>query len=407
LPKGQGSSKPALAAGNEHRPNRARHWWAIASVIFISAMLRPAVSGVGPLLGEISHSLKLAPAQTSLLASLPVLCFGLGAFLGPYISGKLGLARAFTWMLVLLTIGIAIRPWFGYNALLTISVLVTLGIAVSNVLFPAMIRVEFPGKVARMTAVYTTLLAVFAAAAAVFAVPLDSALNGWRGSLAAWALPGVLAVVTWLMTAKQVEQAHPSLNQVAAGGDRHVWLHPVTWSLVGFFGLQSMNFYCMLNWLPSILETKGFTQAEAGNLLGLVTIVGVPAGLLITANLAKFKSLPVVAVLISLVTAAGVFLMFGGAAVTVIGGLIAGLGLACSFPLSLALIALKAHDQKQTTLLSAVSQGFGYLIAALGTFAMGYSFSLTGGWGVGLAIVGGAGLIQAAIGWYAAGKHTL
>jgi CP family cyanate transporter-like MFS transporter len=317
------------------------------------------------------------------------------------------LTRSFTLVLILLTAGIASRPWFGFNAMLALSVLVTLGIAISNVLFPAMIRVEFPTNIARMTAVYTTLLAVFAAAAAVFAVPLDKALGGWQASLAAWAVPGVLAVIAWLMTAKQVEQAHPTLSQVAAGGDKHVWLHPITWSLVGFFGLQSMNFYCMLNWFPAILQSKGFSQADAGNLLGLVTIVGVPAGLLITANLAKFKSLPLVAVLISLVTSAGIFLMYGPASVTVIGGLIAGLGLACSFPLSLALIALKAHDQKQTTLLSAVSQGFGYLIAALGTFAMGYSFSLTGGWEAGLAIVGGAGLIQAAVGWYAAGKHTL
>ena len=131
-------------------------------------MLRPAVSSVGPLLGEISTSLKLVPAQTSLLASLPVLCFGLGAFLGPLLSRKLGLTRSFTYVLVLLTLGIGLRPWFGFSAMLAISVLVTLGIAVSNVLFPAMIRVEFPGNIARMTAFYTTLLAVFAAAGRVF-----------------------------------------------------------------------------------------------------------------------------------------------------------------------------------------------------------------------------------------------
>lgn len=389
---------------NSH--NRKRHFWAFLSVIFITVMLRPAVSGVGPILGDISQSLRISATQTSLLASLPVLCFGVGAFASPWLSKRFGLARSFTMVLILLTVGIALRPWFGFSFLLLASVLVTLGIAVSNVLFPSMIRAEFPNNIARMTALYTTLLAVFASVAATVAVPLEQALGGWQGSIFFWAIPGVLAIVAWLMTAREVAQAQPKVVEVATG-DRHVWAHPITWSLVGFFGLQSMNFYCVLNWLPSVLQERGFSQAEAGGLLGLVTVVGVPFGMLITANLKRFKNTSLLALVISLVTASGLSLLLGAGAWAVTGGVVAGLGLACSFPLALALIALKAHNEQQTTLLSTIAQGVGYLIAAVGTFLMGLSFSLTGSWHVGIAFLAVSAVVQALIGLYAGSKRTL
>jgi len=386
--------------------NRTRHFWAFLSVIFITVMLRPAVSGVGPILGDISQSLKISATQTSLLASLPVLCFGVGAFASPWLSKRFGLTRSFTMVLVLLTVGIALRPWFGFNFLLLASVLVTLGIAVSNVLFPSMIRAEFPNNIARMTALYTTLLAVFASVAATVAVPLEQALGGWQGSIFFWAIPGVFAIVAWLMTAREVAQAQPAVVEVATG-DSHVWVHPITWSLVGFFGLQSMNFYCVLNWLPAVLQERGFSQAEAGGLLGLVTVVGVPFGMLITANLKRFKNTSLLALVISLVTATGLALLLGPGAWAVTGGIVAGLGLACSFPLALALIALKAHNEQQTTLLSTIAQGVGYLIAAVGTFLMGLSFSLTGSWQVGIAFLAVSAVVQSLIGLYAGGKRTL
>ena len=51
----------------------------VLALVFIAIVLRPAVAAVGPLLHEISDSLPLNPTETSILASAPVFCFGLGA----------------------------------------------------------------------------------------------------------------------------------------------------------------------------------------------------------------------------------------------------------------------------------------------------------------------------------------
>ena len=85
----------------------------------------------------------------------------------------------------------------------------------------------------------------------------------------------------------------------------------------------------------------------------------------------------------------------------------AGIGLASSFPISLALVAMKANSKDQTTLLSAVVQGFGYLIAAAGTYGIGLTFELTGGWLVGVLTLTVIAVVQAFIGLFAGSDRRL
>ena len=379
----------------------ARKFWAIASVVFITTMLRPAVSAVGPILSEVQTGLGINSLQISLLASLPVLCFGLGAFAGPWLVERLGLHNAFGLVLALITVGVAARVWFGYLPLLLLSIMVALAIAAANVFFPTFIRAEFPNSIARLTAVYTTLLALFAALASTAAVPLLGVLGGWQSSLAVWALPGVLALFSWWMLARQPHDTAPVAAHVGHI-DANLWKHPLTWSIVGFFGIQSMNFYNTVSWLPTILISQGYTPQEAGAFLGLNTIVGVPVGLLITANLKRFRSIAVVVWMIGIVTAAGFVLYAMGPAFTVPALILNGIGMSSSFPVALALIGMKASSSQQTTQLSAISQGFGYLVAAVGTFLAGYVFELIHSWSVVLIALAVAAVLQSFAGAFAA-----
>ena len=378
-----------------------RKFWAVVSVVFITTMLRPAVSAIGPILSNLQAGLNLNPVQISLLASLPVLCFGLGAFAGPWLVERLGLHKAFGLVLAIITVGIAARVWFGYWPLLLLSIVVALAIAAANVFFPTFIRAEFPNSIARLTAVYTTLLALFAALASTASVPLTNALGSWQTSLALWALPGILALLSWWMLSRQSHDQEP---QAASVGhiDANLWKHPLTWSIVGFFGIQSMNFYNTLSWLPTILVSQGYSPQAAGGFLGLNTIVGVPVGLLITANLKRFKSIATVVWLIGIVTAAGFVFYATGPQFTVLALVLNGAGMASSFPVALALIGMKASSAQQTTQLSAISQGFGYLVAAIGTFAAGFMFNLIHSWSVVLIALAVAAVAQSVAGAYAA-----
>ncbi len=386
--------------------SRKSKFWALASVVLITTLLRPPVAAVGPILSDLQASLGISQSQAGLLASLPVLCFGFGAFAGPWLVRRFGLTHAFTIIIVVILLTLVLRVWFGFVPLLLLTVLLALAIAISNVLFPTLIRAEFPDRIAGMTALYTALLALFASVAASASVPLLNATRDWRWALALWAIPALLALVAWYFNTRSNElTAEPDIAVTTS--DRHVWVHPITWSLVAFFGFQSLNFYSILNWLPAILHSKGFDQAAAGGLLGLTTMVGIPTGLLVTANLKRFKSMPWLVFSISLITAAGFGLLVFSGALAIVGCVLAGIGLASSFPISLALVAMKANNKDQTTLLSAVVQGFGYLIAAVGTFAVGLTFELSGTWLLGVVSLAAIALVQAFIGLFAGSARRL
>lgn len=386
--------------------SRKSKFWALASVVLITILLRPPVAAVGPILSDLQAGLGISQSQAGLLASLPVLCFGFGAFAGPWLVRRFGLTHAFTIIIVVILLTLVLRVWFGFVPLLLLTVLLALAIAVSNVLFPTLIRAEFPYQIAGMTALYTALLAMFASVAASASVPLLTATGDWRWALALWAIPALLALVAWHFNSRGNQlTAEPDIAVTTS--DRHVWVHPITWSLVAFFGLQSLNFYAILNWLPAILQSKGFDQAAAGGLLGLTTMVGIPTGLLVTANLKRFKSMPWLVFCISVITAAGFGLLVFTGALAIVGCVLVGIGLASSFPVSLALVAMKANNKDQTTLLSAVVQGFGYLLAAVGTFAIGFTFELTGAWQLGVVSLAAIALVQAFIGMFAGSERRL
>ena len=372
-------------------------------MVLITLLLRPPLAVIGPLLNSIRIDLGLSSAEVGVLTSIPVLCFGIGAFAGPRLLKRFGLFGSFTAILVVVTLTLATRAWFGFGYLLLATIALGIGIALSNVLFPTLILAEFPTSVPKMTAVYTTLLSVFAAGAAGLAFPMASMLGGWRAELTWLAVPGVLAILTWRFTANltQVSASVESKVQTA----RNLWTHPLAWSLAAFFGLQSANFYVLLNWMPSMLISEGMTPVAAGGVLAFMSSVGVPVGLLLTANLKRLAARSTLLVAaISVVTATGMAMLALGPVWVWVASVFIGVGLSSSFPLSLALIGMKGGSQANTTSLSAIAQGMGYLIAAASVFLAGWLESYVGSWfPVMLALVI-ASLAQAFAGIFAA-KH--
>ncbi len=379
----------------------ARSFWASATVFFLTLLLRPPLAVVGPLLGQIQATMQLTPTEVGLLTSAPVLCFGVGAFAGPWLQRRFGLAQAFTGVLVLLAVTIATRFWFGFGYLLVATIVMGLGIAVSNVLFPALIRAEFPNSVPKVTAVYTMLLSGFAALSAGFAVPLSVLSGGWRYAVSYIGIAGVLGLIAWLIT---LRLNHPHIEPVQSAASINMWRQPLVWAIAGFFGLQSANFYVLLNWLPTILVSEGLKPTEAGAVLGFLSMVGIPVGMVMTANLKRIKNVTLMVTAISVVTAVGLLMFLLGPAFVIPASVLVGVGTSSSFPLSLALIGMKGSSQAITTGLSSVSQGIGYLYAASAVFFAGLSFDLTQTWVVAIVACAAAAVAQAGMGIYAA-KH--
>lgn len=376
------------------------------AIIFIAIVLRPPVASMGPLLQQIQGALAVNAELIGILAAAPVLCFGLGAFASPWLVSKVGVNHAMLYVLVVLGLASMLRMVWGYPGLLLGTIGAGLSIAIANVLLPTIVRIQFPNQVALVTGAYTTLLAISASLAAAIAVPSSNLLGGWNPALAIWVIPTALAIVLWLpqlkgKAAHVAQPAHAAAEEKAA-----VLKSPISWAIVGFFGLQSLGFYALLGWMPSALTSIGVTAQDAGNYLGFASAVGIPSGLIISSILGRFKSLAWWAAGTSLTTLAGniiftAVLQSQDTTLLILSCVLIGFGMSATFPISLSLISTRASTQAQTTQLSAMSQGWGYLLAAAGTFMVGFVANLTGGWALSFAIITLLTLIQTGIGIYA------
>ena len=94
-----------------------RRWLLLLGLVMVALNLRPALSSMAPLLGEVSSSLGLSGTQAGLLTTLPVLCLGLFAPLAPWLSRRLGSERVVLLVLLLLATGIGLRSHFGVAGL--------------------------------------------------------------------------------------------------------------------------------------------------------------------------------------------------------------------------------------------------------------------------------------------------
>lgn len=377
---------------------RVRPFWVVLAILVIAVILRPPVAQIGPILDLIQTKLSLTDTETAFLAAIPVLCFGFGAFTTPALVRRFGVNKTMVWLLALLFVAIAARPYLGFIGLIIGTTLAGLAIAVANVLLPTVVRARFPKKVVPLTAGYTTILAASASFAAAFSYP-SAAQFGWQMALELWALPALLALglsLTLLGGKSDAAQEEPEEH---AGDFKLISRSPIAWAIIGLFGIQSLGFYALLAWLPNFAIDSGMNPSDAGALLSLMTVVGVPVGLVLSSNFGRFKNLAPVGAVISMVTIAGLVLLLMHLWVPAV--IVIGIGQASSFPLSLSLISTRAGNQRLTTMLSSVSQGVGYLLAAGGTFLFGWLAKVTGNWQVSVIGLIALTCIQVVAAWYA------
>ena len=359
----------------------------LLAVGLLATLMRPPIAIVGPLLGQITESYKLDAVMVSAVNSLPLLCFGLGAFLAPRLERLLGMRALVLLLTALLTVSIGVRGWAGEELFLIGTFVLSICISLANVLLPTLVRMLFPERIGLATGFYVTVMAVAASISASTAVPFSSLVGSWQVALSVWSLPGFFALLLWILlrnelATRQTDTKTLSLSSIEEppiqGTQTSVYRQPRAWLLVAFFGIQSLGFYALLAWLPSLLIDGGATATEAGGVLGVTTIAGVPFGMLLGSNLKRFKSLSAPAAIASGLTTVGMILLL--TPFSLAAGIVIGLGQASTFPISLNLISTRATTVAQTTELSTLSQGYGYLAAALGTFVFGWLRDISGNW---------------------------
>ena len=368
--------------------------WPLIAVAFV---LRPLVTSLGPVLPEIRAEYGLSATAASLLSTLPVLCFGLGAIFIPRLLSRVGPNRAVSWGLLVIAFGGALRVFPHVAAMFIGTTLIGLGVAVGNVTVSIISRRDFANSLGLVMGLTTGGISLTASLAAMMTYPLAHALDSWQLALFFWAAYSALTWFAW----QRYCRLHPNDAKLGKAPSITSQLKSkYAWALVFYFGLQSTNFHSLVAWLPSIMRDAGIPPTTAGILLAYMVLIGVPTGLLIP-PIAERSSRHLLLVTLLVVTfGIGLigmyFLPTTGTWLWV--GLL-GFGLGATFPLILTVVVLRAESPEVARDLTAFMQSGGYLISAVGPLVLGALYDYFQTWSVAFIALGVALVGQQYSGW--------
>ncbi|ERL64389.1 MFS transporter [Schleiferilactobacillus shenzhenensis] len=362
-------------------------------VILIGANLRTVLTAVPPILTNIQRSFAMPSWFLGSLTTIPLICFALVSPLVNSLTKKFGIMPVVLTALAVLAVSSLFRV-YSFPLLLIGTLLIGCAIAVLNVLSPVLVAALYPNKIGTMASAYLLSSTIFSAMSAGFSVPVANVL-GWPLTLQVLT---VFPVVTLIVAiAVQLLPGRSAISKPAAAPAgtptkprQPVWRQPLAWALTGFMGLQSLLFYTILTWLPTILMSYGISQRNASLMLGLLQLAAVPMAYIFP-NLAgrRTKQAP-------LIWAIGVlfFLGLGGLllpriplALALLVCVLLGFATNAAFSMAMALFSLKTKTPQETAAVSGMAQAIGYLLAAGGPMLAGFLHSLWGSWAPVMAVL--------------------
>ncbi|HEY3479651.1 MAG TPA: CynX/NimT family MFS transporter, partial [Streptomyces sp.] len=389
----------------------------VTGLVLAALNLRPAITSLGALMKEVRDGLGMSGTMAGLLTSVPAVCFALFGFAAPRLARRHGPGAVVCAGMAAVTAGLALRPLAGgAPVFLAASALALAGIALSNVLMPVIVKRYFPDRVGAMTGLYSMALSLGTALAAAVTVPMTHSLgHGWRLGLGVWAALAALAVLPWLFLVRdrtgapeqaaakareareadrrdrtgqgvQTAQAIPAAPAAHSGGRGRITRSRTAWALACFFGLQATAAYITMGWMPQIFRDAGISAGEAGLLLAVTMVMGVPLSFVLPPLAARMRSQgPLVALLGAFGLAGYAGLWSAPAAAPWVWALLLGVA-NCAFPLALTMIGMRSRTGAGVVRLSAFAQSTGYLLSIPGPILVGALYQHSGGWGLPIAL---------------------
>lgn len=371
----------------------------IVGILMIATTLRVTFTGAAPLLDAIRADYGLTTAQTGLLTTLPLLAFALVSPLAAGIARRIGMERSLFVAMLLICAGIAMRSLPSVSLLFIGTAVIGCGIALGNVLLPGLIKRDFSQHVARLTGAYSLTMGAAAALGSALVVPLALSGFGWRGALLLLMVFPLLAFLVWLPQWRNT--THANVTTSRALHTRGIWRSPLAWQVTLFLGINSLIYYVIIGWLPAILISHGYSEAQAGSLHGLLQLATASPGLLIPLVLHRFRDQRSIAALVSLMCAVGAAGFWFMPDQAVLWTLLFGFGSGATMILGLTFIGLRASSSHQAAALSGMAQSVGYLLAACGPPLMGRIHDGQGSWQIPLLAVAALAVVMAVFGRYA------
>lgn len=352
----------------------------VPGIILIGVSLRTPFTVLPIILGNISQGLEVEVSSLGVLTSLPLLMFTLFSPFSTQLAQKIGLEHLFTYSLFFLTIGSLIRL-INLPLLYLGTLMVGASVAVINVLLPSLIQANQPKKIGFLTTLYVTSMGIATALASYLAVPITQA-SSWKGLILLLTLLCLATFLVWLPNHRYNHRLAPQTKQKS---QIKVMRNKQVWAIIIFSGFQSLIFYTVMTWLPTMSIHAGLSSHEAGLLTSILSLISIPFSITIpslTTSLST-RNRQLMLTLVSLAGVVGISMLFfpiNNFIYWLTIHLLIGTATSALFPYLMVNFSLKTSAPEKTAQLSGLSQTGGYILAAFGPTLFGYSFDLFHSW---------------------------
>jgi CP family cyanate transporter-like MFS transporter len=388
----------------------------LLAVTVAALNLRTGIASLGPVLDDVLDAFGASGSLAGAITAMPGVFFGIMGLAAVPLATRVGLSRALFGGMLLTLFGLAVRPWVGDVAVfLVLTACVVGGIALGNVLLPAWIKSHGGRHAVVLMTLYSAGLGASGALGPLSAMWF-SGENAWKWALFIWAILAVAQVLVWAFVVPRTGIDIPGAGPTSATEEdaetarrlreTSLWRSPTARFLMLFFGLQAMNAYIQMGWLPKIYTDNGVSSSTASIGLSVIGALNIVGGLLMPGIIARVTDLRPVPAVFAVLTGLGyVGLWLAPGTVPLLWAVLLGIG-GCCFPTAIALIPARSRTPLVTARLSGFVQPLGYFLAGLGPFVLGVVHEQVGSWD-GILIV--LALIAALMGVLGvlAGKRTV
>ena len=344
-------------------------------VVLIGINLRPFLTAIGPLAGQIDARLDMGMDHLAWVTLLPLLLIGVGVLCAPALLRRSSAGALLGAALLLLALGSALRLDVSNGALLIASAaLCGLGSALVQGVLPGLIKGAFARRVPLVMGIFSACMMGGGALGAILS-PRLAAVIDWSRVLALWSLP-VLLALAWLAWRVRLPRPAPSPQSQT---EQPLVALPRSWLLIACFGIINSGYGIVVAWLAPSYMAQGWSAQTGGELVAWLALAQTLSGLglpLLAARKLDRRPWMGLAILLQALGFGGLWL--APQVAPILWCLLCGAGLGGSFSLIMVIALDHLPDPRRAGSLSALMQGFGFMVAATGPWVAARLHHLSG-----------------------------
>ncbi len=387
-------------------------WLIVAGVLVAALSLRGPILATSPVLRDIERDLGIDAAAAGLITAAPVLMFAIVTPAAALVIRRAGAELALFLSLAGVLVGSLIRVIPGFGALITGTIVIGVGITIGNVVIPVIIKRDVPpARVGLITAAYVATLNAGSLVTSLLTAPLASVI-GWTWAIAAWSALTVGGILLWSVhlrgaarrgelwgdrysgTGTVAAQDAHGIDPATVTGplpvvarDRSLVRRPVAWLLLATFGMQTVMYYSLSTWLPSITADElSLTATDAGAISSVFQGVAIVGSFIVPAltRVGPFWLAPAVIAACWVTVTTG---LFAAPQLTLLWLCIGAVAHGGGFVVIFAMLVAAARTDAEAAGMSALVQGGGYALGAIGAPLIGAVHDAAGNWQVPLGLL--------------------